>query len=621
MTGHKWEVLSVTAALFAVLALSATGVSAGPVSRYGRLYAAGGKIVGENSNNAAVQLKGPSMQWSVSGWGSDRFFIKETVDAMVDGWNAQIIRAPLGVDVVKRDKNITGGYISKPEENWGRVKTVVDAAIARDIYAIVDWHSHNAHEPDVAALAADFFTNPNRAGVYGNNPAVIFEIYNEPEDDANWAEVKAYSNKVIRAIRDAGFKNMILVGSPYWDLQTDIAANDPPGDPENNIAFVFHFYAAEHSIDKPFWLDKSKTFRSIVQGALDAGKPVFVSEWGTNDATDATAPDFVETDKWHAFLNANKISSCAWGLTASNYNVLDYWTRIGSPLNYDIKSLESWTNPGMMTAHGRYIYRWLTGKDTAYSSAIPVLPEYKGPKAPIALSSYDLYDYTNDGGTTSLRLENGTARLIYSLEQGDYEYTPYAGFGFDIDTLYKCEYGIGYAYRGGAHTIRAEQGNVDDYAYHSNLMPTDEARDWTEVTVPWELFRQPEWGVEVRQDVFKVKALSWEVEAPAKTAGELFIKDVCCLGYNASAAAVRPSNEASRGKNGVSSVRMFGGALRVDMAQNGQLDIFNLKGGKVKTFKLRQGAHALKLNALPKGTYLINAKCGAWSRSIKTTVK
>jgi len=281
MMNYKKMFLSVTA--LALLSLSAISVYAGPVTQYGSLSASGNKIVGAKSGGNAVQLKGVSMQWSVDGWGTDKFFIKEAVDAMVDGWNAQIIRAPLAIDYTNKDGSVSGGYITKPAENWARV------AISRDVYAIVDWHAHNAHETNIQAKAVEFFTSTNLAGKYGNNPAVIFEIYNEPID-VTWAQVKAYSNTVIAAIRNKGFKNLILIGSPYWDLHTEFAANDPPTDPENNIAFVFHFYADVHKIDNNIWRGNGtaqKTGRAIVQGALDAGKAVFVSEWGTNDAQTA----------------------------------------------------------------------------------------------------------------------------------------------------------------------------------------------------------------------------------------------------------------------------------------------------------------------------------------------
>jgi len=607
--------------LSAAVAVLAISVSAGPVTQYGRLSASGNKVVGEKSGGNAVQLKGVSMQWSVDSWGSDKFFIKESVDAMVDGWNAQIIRAPLGIDYDFGDGDKVGsGYITKPVDNWKRVETVVDAAIQRDVYAIVDWHAHNAHETDIQAKAIEFFTSTNLAGKYGNNPAVIFEIYNEPVK-VTWAQVKTYSNAVIKAIRDAGFNNLILIGSPYWDLQTEIAAKDPPTDSKNNLAFVFHFYADVHKTDRNVWRGDGitqKNGRAIIQEALDANKPVFVSEWGTNDAQTDGKPNLAESDKWHAFLNTNKISSCAWAVSGNGYNELDFWTGTGTPLkSNNIKDVANWTNPDKMTPHGRYVYRFLTGKDTTNSS-VPPPPPVAGAKTQIPLTSLGAYSNEKNGSTASLVNESGTAHLTYALVKGDYEWDPYAGMAmkFDIDKYSGCEYGISYTYKGSAHVVRAEQSDVTDYGYHEKS--NAKVNDWTEVTVPWSGFKQP-WGEPVEQDPAMVDGLSWHIEAKDGTAGELFVKDAYCLSSNS--ISVKPSHRAAYGKNAASFLMMSGNALKVRMAQNGQVDIFNTKGGKIKTIKLQQGDHTIKLNALPKGTYLVRNKSEVLSRSIKIVVK
>ncbi|MCL2101176.1 MAG: glycoside hydrolase family 5 protein, partial [Fibromonadales bacterium] len=67
----------------------------GPVACYGRLKASGNKLIGSKVDSA-VQLRGVSLGWSNPSWESGRFFTAAAVNAMVDGWKAEIIRVPMG---------------------------------------------------------------------------------------------------------------------------------------------------------------------------------------------------------------------------------------------------------------------------------------------------------------------------------------------------------------------------------------------------------------------------------------------------------------------------------------------------------------------------------------------
>jgi len=138
------------------------------------------------------------------------------------------------------------------------------------------------------------------------------------------------------------------------------------------------------------------------------------------------------------------------------------------------------------------------------------------------------------------------------------------------------------------------------------------------VTVPWSDFKQP-WGNPVEQDASKVSTLSWHIEAKDGTSGNLFVKDVYCV--NSDATSVKPNRGTAYVKTAASFLRVSGNSLKVRMAQSGQVDIFNTKGGKIKTVKLQQGDHTVKLNGLPRGTYLVRTKSEVLSRSIKIVVK
>jgi endoglucanase len=87
--------------------------------------------------------------------------------------------------------------LENPDVEFAKAEAVIDAAISNGIYVIVDWHDH--HAEDHEAQAIQFFEKV--ATKYGNEPNIIYEIYNEPLQ-ISWSDVlKPYHERLIRAIR------------------------------------------------------------------------------------------------------------------------------------------------------------------------------------------------------------------------------------------------------------------------------------------------------------------------------------------------------------------------------------------------------------------------------------
>jgi endoglucanase len=257
----------------------------GFVGEHGALRVSKNRVVDQHGK--VIQLRG--MSWFWSQWTD--FYVAKNVDVMVDDWKATVVRAALGVE--NED-----GYLLQPEANLAKVRTLVDRAIARGVYVIIDWHDH--HAQDHKAQAIDFFDKMAKA--YGKQPHVIFEIYNEPMN-VSWPVVKSYAEQVIRTIRAAGSDNLIIVGTPTWSQDVDVAANDRiQSDP--NVAYTLHFYANTH---RQFLRDKAKA-------ALDRGIALVVTEWGTCSADGNGAVDEGETRAWLSFLRTNGISWANWAL-------------------------------------------------------------------------------------------------------------------------------------------------------------------------------------------------------------------------------------------------------------------------------------------------------------------
>jgi endoglucanase len=265
-----------------------TAAAPGIVSQHGGLQVAGNRIVGKDGQ--PVSLAGISFGWSQ--WEAARFYNAGTVNWLKQDWNAQVVRAALGLHAEP------GSYLQKPAPNRARVMAVVDAALAADLYVIIDWHDHHAHEHTDLAVA--FFTEMARR--YGDRPNVIYEIFNEPEKVSWSKDIKPYAEKVIAAIRAVDPDNLIIVGTPVWSQDVDIAAADPIKDP--NVAYTLHFYAGTHK----------QQLRNKATQALAAGAALFVTEWGTCDASGDGPIDEASVRAWMDFIRANQLSHCNWAV-------------------------------------------------------------------------------------------------------------------------------------------------------------------------------------------------------------------------------------------------------------------------------------------------------------------
>ncbi len=301
-------------ALFCVFALT-------PVEKHGWLRTEGEYILNEKGN--IVQLKGMSFFWSRSDWyqgaSIDYFYSKATVDFLVESWKCSVLRVAYACD---------GGSC----QGWNYVKTVIDEALAKGIYVIIDWHAHDAHSH--ADQAIQFFTE--QANLYKDKPNVIFEPYNEPitageaiQKDGSvvnarltWKAIKPYLTNVTKAIRATGSKNLIILGTPYYCQHVGVAAEDPVtnnGKPFENVAYAFHFYAASHGSKAMFVETEGGGYEDLyLKNALGL-IPIFITEWGTSHSdggVNHSEIDEKNTQWWiDNFMDKYHLSSCNWSVS------------------------------------------------------------------------------------------------------------------------------------------------------------------------------------------------------------------------------------------------------------------------------------------------------------------
>lgn len=138
---------------------------------------------------------------------------------------------------------------------------------------------------------------------YGEHSNVIYEIYNEPLD-VSWTEtLKPYAVQVIEAIRAIDPDNLIVVGTPNWSQDVDVAAESPITGFQN-IAYALHFYAGTHT----------DSLRDKARHALEKGLPLFATEWGTVNADGDGGVAREETETWMNFFRQHNISHANWAL-------------------------------------------------------------------------------------------------------------------------------------------------------------------------------------------------------------------------------------------------------------------------------------------------------------------
>lgn len=265
-----------------------------PLERYGRLKVSGSTLTDSKGN--IVQLKGISthgLSWY------PQYVNKKAFQTLRDQWGVEVIRLAM----YTAEYN---GYCTGSSQNRKDLKSVIKKAVRYcdelGLYVIIDWHILSDSDPHTYKKeAAAFFKS--MSGKYAGHKNIIYEICNEPNGSVTWPQIKSYAKSIIHTIRRQDKHAVIIVGTPTWSQDVDIAAASPLEG--RNLMYAFHFYAATHTDD----------FRKKLQAAIDAGLPVFVSEYGLSEASGGGNINKKEALKWMKLLDKHNISCVAWNLS------------------------------------------------------------------------------------------------------------------------------------------------------------------------------------------------------------------------------------------------------------------------------------------------------------------
>lgn len=259
-------------------------------SQNGALSVKGTQLVDEKGQ--AVQLRGISTHGIA--WFPD-FVNQDAVTQLSKDWGANLFRIAMYTDE-------NGGYCTDgdKEKLKALVTDGVEYAKQADMYVIVDWHIlHDSNPLTHKAEALQFFKEMTEK--LKGEKHVLYEICNEPNGGTGWEDIKAYADEVIPVIRENTPDAVILVGTPTWSQEIDKPQNDPISG-YDNIMYTLHFYAATHKED----------LRSKMVNAVEAGTPVFVSEYGLCDASGNGGNDLGQAQSWIDTMDQHGISYAVW---------------------------------------------------------------------------------------------------------------------------------------------------------------------------------------------------------------------------------------------------------------------------------------------------------------------
>ena len=266
-----------------------------PYGKHGALHVDGLQV--KDKYNQPFTLRGASTHGMH--WGDGETFLNKTA--------FQNLRDEWGVNMVRLVSYVTqGGYTQGSKDKLDKhIQEGVSNLTDLGMYAIIDWHVHAENPNDTKSQAIEFFDMYSK--MYKDQSNIIYEICNEPTGTP-WNQIRPYAVDVVNTIRANDPDAIIVVGTNNWSQDVDEVATNGGKLDDPNVMYTIHFYSGSHG----------ESFRNKVRTALNAGTPVFCTEFGVCDASGNGGFDLEEADRWIDFFEENGISYCCWSLSKKN---------------------------------------------------------------------------------------------------------------------------------------------------------------------------------------------------------------------------------------------------------------------------------------------------------------
>lgn len=268
-----------------------------PLSKHGRLKVKGTKLADKNDKPFQIQgVSSHGINWDVG----QPFVNEAALKTMRDKWGVNCFRTAMYTEEYN-------GYCVTDSASRKKLLQTIDTAVKAakklGMYVIIDWHVLNDQNPKKHQKSAKAFFKKVSAK-YKNYTNVMYEICNEPNGGTSWSSIKSYAKAVIPVIRKNSKNAIIIVGTPNWSQDVDVASKSPLKG-YKNIMYAAHFYAATHK----------DSYRQKVQTAIKNKLPVICTEFSACEASGNGAYDFKSAEKWISLLRKNKIGYVCWSLS------------------------------------------------------------------------------------------------------------------------------------------------------------------------------------------------------------------------------------------------------------------------------------------------------------------
>ena len=286
----------------------------------------------------------------------------------VTAWHSTIIRLPLNQD-------FWFGCGGANQANYqGYVSSVVNYCSGQGVYVILDLHwsgeSSAASAPcgggwgNAANTKQQAMADANGvtfwssvAAAYANNPAVIFDLYNEPYDQGNdnpgTTDTTGYNTwlkggtlggasfstpgmqALLNAVRATGANNVCLLGGLHWCANLAGLPASSVTNTGNGVMFAAHIYGTNDGFSSTNWTTDVPT-------ALTNSYPVFVGEYGPDATCPPSSGDMSSFDSgfftW--IMNTSGIvGATAWSLTSGSCpDLISDWNFTSTSWGTDVKN-------------------------------------------------------------------------------------------------------------------------------------------------------------------------------------------------------------------------------------------------------------------------------------------